>query len=378
MQETGRLAIGIPGTFRTSPRHGTPEGAPDGRRERRSDVLTLRVGLFGCGRIAGYFHAPILARMPGVTVTALADRDPSARKRFAAIVPGATLYADWRRPLELGEVDAAVICLPPAQHAPAAIAAFEAGAHVYVEKPLALSLEEADAMIAAQARSGCVGMTGLNFRHHPLVVDLRARLAAGEWGALKGVRSIFTSAARALPGWKGEKGQGGDAISDLGTHQFDLLPFVTGRDLDAATLACRDLPTPAGTLAAVLGTLDGVPLSMTLGQVTGQSSHAVELLCEKAHVLLDLAGPGRLAAGAPEGPAGRARAGIAALAPRAVLARGGDRSFEAALATFVDGCTGNGSPMPDLADGRRALSLALAASAAAEAARAPTGQEAAA
>ena len=102
--------------------------------------MTLRVGLFGCGRIAQALHGPILARMEGVRLTALADADAAARLRLAAVAPGATLYADWRRPLELGEMDAVVICLPPALHAPAAIAALEAGAHVYVEKPLALSL----------------------------------------------------------------------------------------------------------------------------------------------------------------------------------------------------------------------------------------------
>ena len=332
--------------------------------------MTLRVGLFGCGRIAGYFHAPILARLPGVTVTALADRDAGARKRFAAILPGATLYADWRRPLELGEVDAAVICLPPAQHAPAAIAAFEAGAHVYVEKPLALTLAEADAMIAAQQASGRVGMVGLNFRRHPAVLALRERLRAGEWGDLRGVRTIFTSAARVLPDWKRASGGGGDAILDLGMHHFDLLPFVTGRPIDPSSLACRETRGADGTFAAILGAFEGgVPLSMTVGQVTGHGAQKIELLCEKAHVLLDLAAPDRLVIEAPAGRAGRARA-AAADVTRHVRRGGGDPSFAAALADFTAAASGAasgevsggaGSPRPDFADGRRALLLALTA-----------------
>ena len=313
--------------------------------------MTLRVGLFGCGRIAGFFHAPILARLPGIRVTAIADPDAACRMRIAAILPGATTYADWRRPLELGEIDAAVICLPPALHAPAAIAAMRAGAHAYVEKPLALTVAEADAMLAAQDASARTGMVGLNFRFHPQALALRDALAAGTYGELMGVRTIFTSARRVLPGWKGDPRMGGGAVEDLGTHHLDLVPFLTGRDIDKGSLSARSMATGNGTFAMMSATLaDGVPVAITVGQTTGLGTHRIELLCEAGHVMLDLAhgGPPRIA-----GPGDGVRARLAAALER----RKPDPSFALALEAFVAAAARGQPASPDFADGRRVLAL---------------------
>lgn len=328
--------------------------------------MVLRVGLFGCGRIAGFFHGPILGRLPNVEVTALADADPGARKRMARILPGATLYADWRRPLDLREIDAAVICLPPALHGPAAIASLEAGAHVYVEKPLALDLGEADAMIAARDKAARIGMIGFNFRHHPVYRILRDRVAAGAYGELRGVRTLFTSARRVLPGWKAQPGQGGDAISDLAMHHFDLVPFLTGERFDETSLSCLTSVTELGSFAMVQGALgNGVPVSLTAGQTTGHGTQKVELLCDTAHVTVDLADPEPIRVERPAGRIAsveRARSGLSRLSPRALRGPGRDPSFEAALGAFVRSALGGEpSPGPGFDEGRAALSVAIRA-----------------
>jgi predicted dehydrogenase len=332
-----------------------------------SGTRKLRVALLGAGRIAGLVHAPILARQADVTLVAVADADPVARDRAARHAPGAVRFADWRRAIDLGGLDAAVICLPPAMHAPAACASFSAGLHVYVEKPLALDLEEADAMIAARDAAARLGMVGLNFRFHPLVEDAHRRVRAGELGQLLAVRSLMTSARRPLPEWKRDRGAGGGALADLGTHHVDLVAHLSSQEIDVKGLHVEERRTSCGSLATLAGRLaDGTPLQIMVAQTTGQSCNVVQLLGERGHLTIDLAEatprpletpPGRLARIA------RARTRLRALAPRALLAAPGhDPSFGRALDAFVTAAReGAPSVRPDLADGRRALAAVLAA-----------------
>ncbi len=333
--------------------------------------MPLRVGLLGCGRIAAMFHAPVLARLPGVEVRAISDTAPEARDRVGAHVPGAVRFASWQSALDVAELDAVVICLPPAMHAPAALAAFAAGLHVYVEKPLALDLAEADRMVAAWRGSGRVGMVGLNFRHNPLAAAARARCQAGELGRIVAVRSMLTSARRALPGWKADPRAGGGALADLGSHHLDLIPFLAGEAIDPASVQAIERRTAEGSMAVVNAALgQGGLVQMLVAQTSGDGSHVVELLGEKGHLTVDIAADA--APRAIDVPAGRlARVRRLAdrlrlLTPRELLhAPGREPSFERALAAFADAARAERQATPDLDDGRRALALVLRAEAAA-------------
>lgn len=328
--------------------------------------MTLKVALIGCGRIASYFHAPILGRHGEAALTALVDVSPDAREACGRAAPGALRFRDIDTALRLTPLDAAVICLPPAAHAAAAIRCLRAGLHVYVEKPLALGLAEADAMIAAQAAAGRVGMVGFNFRFHPLVEDARARIARGELGEIVAVRGLFTSERRVLPGWKGRAGEGGGAIADLATHWFDLIPHLTGAALDPDSLRAHERRGAAGGAAAVILTLaTGAPVEILVSQTSGLSARRLELLGEKGHLTIDLtdAQPRAL-----ERPAGRlARVArltdrLRALHPRELLhAPGREPSFARALGAFVAAALGRDVEIPDFEAGRRALALAVAA-----------------
>ena len=95
----------------------------------------LRIGVIGCGQIARAIHLPVLARIPDARLAALAEPVEPNRVAAAAMAPGARVFSDYRELLDAGGLDAAVICVPPHLHAPCAIAAFDAGLHVYLEKP---------------------------------------------------------------------------------------------------------------------------------------------------------------------------------------------------------------------------------------------------
>ncbi len=251
------------------------------------------------------------------------------------------------------------------------MAAFAKGLHVYVEKPLALSLDEADAMIAAWKAAGTVGMVGFNFRFHPLVEATRRRVAGGEIGRLVAVRSLFSSARRTLPGWKAEAGAGGGALADLATHHFDLIGHLTGSRIDAGSIDAVERQTPSGTIATVSGSLaEGVLVQMLASQTSGHSTHLIELLGETGHLVLDIVNdlsprpverpPARLAR--VHRLADRARL----LSPREIMhAPGREPSFGRALSAFVDAALAGRPAAPDLEDGRRALALVTAAEVAA-------------
>lgn len=338
--------------------------------------MSVRVVLIGCGRIAGYFHGPILGALPGAELVAAVDADPDARARATARTPGVTRFADWGPALATMPLDAAVICLPPALHAPAARDALAAGLHVYIEKPLETALADGQAICSAADAAGRLAVTGFNFRFHPLVEDARARITRGELGEIIAVRSLFTAARRALPGWKRERGLGGGVLADLGSHHFDLIPFLTGTSFVEGSLTASLTAADEGEAASVLGLLDsGTQVSMTVSQLTGHSTNRLEILGEKGHLNVDLSAarpaklerpPGRLAR------VHRLAARLGALAPAELLHNpGAEPSFGRALEAFIKATTGAQTELATARDGLAVIRLVEEAERAAETPAAP-------
>jgi myo-inositol 2-dehydrogenase/D-chiro-inositol 1-dehydrogenase len=146
----------------------------------------LSFGLVGAGWI-GSFHAATLAeRLPGVRLAAVADPVPGASARLNA--PQA-----YRDPLELvadASIDAVAICSPATTHAELVVAAAQAGKHVFCEKPMALTLADADRAIDAARDAGVALQVGFNRRFAADFADMRARIAGGEIGTPQLLRSL--------------------------------------------------------------------------------------------------------------------------------------------------------------------------------------------
>jgi predicted dehydrogenase len=152
-----------------------------GEREREHVVSTgagnrrLRVGVIGCGLIAQVMHLPYLRELfDRFEVVALCDLSEEALRFASAVHPGARAHTRWDDVLE--ERPDVVMVLIAGSHAPAAIAAAEAGAHVFVEKPMCLSLEEGREMTAAAERGGVRLMVGYMKRYDPAYEALAATL----------------------------------------------------------------------------------------------------------------------------------------------------------------------------------------------------------
>lgn len=188
----------------------------------------MRAAILGTGHIAG-IHAKAIRALGGEIVAVLGRSLASARG-FGQGRP----YDDLDALLATERPEVVHICTPNHLHAPQAIAAFAAGAHVLCEKPLATSAAEAQAMIAAAEGAGRIGAVCYNYRGYPLIETMRARIASGDCGALRRIGGAYYSEDMCGPDryvWHLTPGMVGPAFAlmDLGVHWFDLAEYVTGR-----------------------------------------------------------------------------------------------------------------------------------------------------
>ncbi|GAB3042718.1 Gfo/Idh/MocA family oxidoreductase [Sediminivirga luteola] len=157
----------------------------------RSPARPVRLGLIGAGWI-GTFHAETIAtRIPGAVLTAVADPRPGAAECIAAPF-GATAHTDAHEILADPAVDGVVIASPAFTHTDLVVAAAEAGKAVFVEKPMALTLADADRAVAAAARAGVPLQVGFNRRFS---ADFAAAHRVVEGGGI-GVPQLMRSLTR--------------------------------------------------------------------------------------------------------------------------------------------------------------------------------------
>lgn len=326
---------------------------------------TVRFGIVGCGTIAG-FHARALARIPGAVLVGAADAVPSAAEAFAA-AHGVRSFASPDALFASPDVDVACLCTPSGLHAPLGLAAARAGKHLVVEKPVALSLADADALIAACAAADLRLAVISQLRFSPAVRQLKAAVDRGAFGRLV-LADLAMEYHRSqeyydLGGWRGTWAMdGGGALMNQGIHGVDLLLHLCGpvRSVSArtATLARRievedtavaafDFANGAvGTLRAATSVWPGTPRRLA---IRGDAGSAV--LEEDRIALWDLKEPD----GAPAPEVGRTGVG-AANDPAAIGIEGHVRQ----LSDMADAVREGRAPLVDGTEGRKAVALVLA------------------
>jgi predicted dehydrogenase len=187
----------------------------------------MRVALFGCGWIQD-FHARAVTEC-GHEAAAVANHREETARAFADRHGIASVTTDWEALAKDPDIDAAVVATPNALHAPQAIACLEAGKPVLVEKPMATSVAECDAMIAASGGSGAALMVAHCWRFHPDVRALKTRIAAGELGEIVKTRGYGVHAGWGPSGWFVDKAlAGGGALPDMGVHAIDTARYLLG------------------------------------------------------------------------------------------------------------------------------------------------------
>lgn len=233
----------------------------------------LRIGLVGAGGIA-QTYVRVFEAIEGASITAVADVRGRAATAIAETVRG-TAYPSHRALLEDADVDAILVCTPPATHAEIALRSIECGHHVMCEKPLAIDVGSARSMINAAETAGVVFTMGAKFRFVEDVIRARQIVASGVLGELIVLENLFASRVDMSRRWNSDPViSGGGVIIDNGTHSVDIVRYFLGPIVDVmAVEANRAQHLEVEDTATVLlrtgaGVLGSVDLSWSVDKAT--------------------------------------------------------------------------------------------------------------
>lgn len=236
---------------------------------RALGVAMIGYGFMGAAHSVGWRQAPAMFDLPdAVEMAVLVGRNASAVADAASRWGWRETATDWREVIARDDIDIVDIVTPGDSHAEIAIAALQAGKHVIVEKPLANTVEEAEAMAGAAAAAqehGIRSMVGFTYRRVPAVTLLRDLVADGKVGTVQQVRAAYRQDWLVDPevplAWRLQKEHAGSgALGDIGAHIIDMTQFITG-----------------ASVAAVSGTIDTIVTERPLqGSGTGLSGTAGE------------------------------------------------------------------------------------------------------
>jgi myo-inositol 2-dehydrogenase/D-chiro-inositol 1-dehydrogenase len=209
----------------------------------------VRVGIVGAGAIARR-HLAVLADHPDAVVSAVCDVNAGTAEAMAATT-GATAHAEWQQMLEAERLDAVFVCTPPAAHLGPATAAFERGNPVYLEKPLARSADDGEAIVAAWRASGVVCAVGFQWHSLDLLDRVRAELQSAPAGLLIS-RSLGPTERGRAGTWFGDARASGGILFELGSHDIDLQRAVAGPVVSVQAASAAGLLATSGADAPEL------------------------------------------------------------------------------------------------------------------------------
>lgn len=218
----------------------------------RSDGV-LGVAIVGAGMIAQVHLAA--ARAAGARVAGVLGSSADASQQTAERWGLDRGYADLAELLDDEDVDVVHVCTPNATHHHYAVAALRAGRHVVCEKPIGVSLEEAESLVATARATGLVATVPFVYRYHPVVRELRARARRGDFGPWRLLHGSYLQdwlMDAHDTNWRVDGALGGASrtFADIGSHWFDLVEWVSGERISELTALSSVVTDRRGEAAA--------------------------------------------------------------------------------------------------------------------------------
>jgi len=317
--------------------------------------MTYRVALVGAGTM-GSVHAKHWNAVPGAELVGVLDpRTEAARAAGPA-------YADWDTLLSQTKPDIIDVCTPTPFHREYVEKAAAAGKAIFVEKPMARSLADCDAMLAAVRRAGVPAMSGHVLRYFPEYAAAKKLVDAGAVGTPAAIRTARMAGfpnTGYQPNWYGAPDQSGGLVLDMILHDFDWLRWTFGPVLRVYAKGVYNRTEFLGRLDYALVTLRFT--SGAVAHVTGSWAHPGGF-----RTTLEIAGDAGLiehdsASSAPLAVSLRAKSGSGGVAvPESPMAPEEDPYYQE-IAAFVSALENNRPPPVTLEDARAATEIALAA-----------------
>ncbi|NNF03571.1 MAG: Gfo/Idh/MocA family oxidoreductase [Rhodothermales bacterium] len=258
--------------------------------------MPLDVAILGTGGIVDDRHAPALASVRGVRLRSVLSRDLRRAVSFATRHGAAgdrTAFTDLAELLADDGLDAILVATPDRFHAEQTVACLDAGKHVLLEKPMATTLDECDAIINAARRNARVVGIAYHLRHHAGHRELRRRVADGALGDLRHMRVHWTFRAQDASNWRASPQTGRWwSLAANGTHCIDQIRWfmaeTCGAIVDVRALASRARfgSTHDETTAALLGFESGATAEICVS-VQFDSASRVEIYGDRANAVCD-------------------------------------------------------------------------------------------
>jgi len=258
--------------------------------------MPVKYGVIGCGAIAQRRHIPECLANPNSVLLGIAEfnqiRCDELGKKY-----GVKSFCDHKDLLKMGEIDAVVVCGPNALHAPQTIDALNAGKHVLCEKPMAVTRDEAKAMLDTAKKNNKFLMVGLNQRLMPPHVRAKEILTTGRLGKVLSFRTAFKHpgpegwSVDAGKSWFFQKAQAFMGVTgDLGIHKVDLMRWLLNQEFAevGGMITTLDKRDPEGNLIALddnamltLKTTGGIIGSMILSWTNyGMEENYTVIYCQ--------------------------------------------------------------------------------------------------
>ncbi len=299
--------------------------------------MSVKAAVVGVGHL-GRHHARLLGGLPGVDLVAVVDTNRSRADEVAAACGARPLY-DARD--VIGAADAVVVAVPTEAHAGVAAPLLASGIHVLVEKPMARSLDEADALIAAAAKAGAVLAVGHTERFNPAVDAARPHLS--------NPRFIEVHRLGTFP----ERSLDIDVVFDLMIHDLDVVLSLVPSEVQGIEAVGVPVLTPRIDIANVrLRFANGCIANLTASRISRDRTRKIRFFQPASYVSIDCAAQKvavwRLLPG--EGPRPEIAGGEIPVA--------GEEPLKRELEDFLDAVATRRPPRVTGADGRRALALA--------------------
>lgn len=314
------------------------------RSDPPSGIRRVRAAAIGVGSL-GRHHARNYAELAGegrVDFVGICDTNAETASRVAAENGGAS-FADWRD--LIGNVDVVSIATPTETHCEIACAFLEIGVHVLVEKPIALTLAEADRMIDAAGKSGARLMVGQLERFNPAMVALRPHVTKPLYFEIHRV-SPFPNRSLDV-----------DVVLDVMIHDLDAVQWLVGADVNVAAIHAVGIPVISDKVDAANARIEfenGAVANITASRIGTEKIRKTRFYQTNAYVVLDYA---------------TKFASLTSLNPNAshpLLGISIDRleiedvePLRAEITAFLDAIARDQEPPVTGADGRRALALAV-------------------
>lgn len=234
-----------------------------GKGNKFSMNKPVGVGVIGVGSLGGYHAYNLAWNTPGANLVAIADPRLDVASEVASKTGVRKVYSDYRKLLEDKEVDAVVVAVPNNAKLDIVRSAAQASKHVFVEKPISLSLEDADLLVRIKKESGLKFQVGYQRRFDPSHMKIKEIIDSGELGRIALIRSNTRDKA-VDPSTFGDPKVTGGILVDLSSHDFDVVRWLSGSEVSTVAAAGTVIAHPEikqkgdlETLMVILSLRDG-------------------------------------------------------------------------------------------------------------------------